>query len=89
MKNAPKPPLSEQDIIKLCAEHGVHFVNRSYGKATTKTVGLDSIQKIVEAAALRGFAAGMYAVTGPTPSEVDRHINGYLPDLKNHPAHGM
>lgn len=36
------------NLIDTCAKHGVHFVNRSYGKATTGSITLDALEKIVK-----------------------------------------
>lgn len=42
--------MSEKEIIELCRELGIHFVNRSYGKATQSTITFDAIKKLVKKA---------------------------------------
>jgi hypothetical protein len=39
--------MNETEIIEMCRELGIHFVNRSYGKATQSSVTYDAIKKLV------------------------------------------
>lgn len=49
------PHLEDVIIQQTFEQHGVQFVNRSYGKATTKTVSLDCIVKATKIACMRLF----------------------------------
>lgn len=38
--------ITEGQLQEICDHYGVHFANRSYGMATTKTVTMDALFKI-------------------------------------------
>lgn len=48
--------MNAEDIKKVCTENGISFVNRSFGKHSTKTISLATIEQI----ALEFYKLGLH-----------------------------